>query len=223
MGTRVLIADEDTKMLILLKDFLEQEEFEVITCENGLDAFNHFLNDTDIDLFIVDMLLPELNGYKLCDKIKEKSEVPVIVLTAKTREVDELYGSHKGADEYISKPFSPTVLVKRVKALLKRSTRDNTIYKDKMLTIDFKNQECTVMGKPVVLSPTEYKLLKYLIKNQNKVVSRRQILNHVWGIKDKEEEQTVDTHINKLRQKLLICALYIKTIHGFGYSFEVFK
>ena len=223
MGIKILIADDESKMLVLLRDFLEREKYEVVTCMNGQAAYNKYLEDPDIDLFILDIMMPLMDGLEVCTRIRETSDKPIIMLTAKTREADELFGFNRGADEYIKKPFSPTVLIARVKALLKRSKSENNIYEDDLLYIDFDNHVSKINDKEIKLSKIEYKILKYLINNQNQVLSREQILNEVWGFDYEGTDRTVDTHINRLRMKLLECSKSVKTIHGFGYSFEVIR
>jgi len=221
MGTKILIADDEAKMLVLIRDFLVRENFEVVTASNGQIAYNMYLEDPNIDLFILDIMMPVMDGLEACQKIRETSSKPIIILTAKTREIDELFGFRRGADEYIKKPFSPTILVARVKALLKRTVKENTIYKDDQLFIDFDTHSTIVKDKPIKLSKIEYKLLQLFVDNKNAVLSREQILDNVWGFDYEGTDRTVDTTINRLRTKLLECGVYIKTVHGFGYRFEV--
>jgi len=223
MSVKILIADDEAKMLVLLKDFLEREQFEVLTCKDGLEAYERFLDTPDIDLFILDIMMPRMDGLETCERIRETSQKPIIMLTAKTREMDELKGFHRGADEYIKKPFSPSVLVARVKALLKRTAETNAQYIDAKLFIDFDKHVCKVNDQAIKLSKTEYKLLQYFIENKDSIVSREQILNHVWGFNYEGTDRTVDTHINRLRIKLNECSSRIQTVHGFGYRFEVLE
>lgn len=223
MATKILIADDEAKMLVLIRDFLIRENFEVVTASNGQIAYNMYLEDPDIDLFILDIMMPVMDGLEACQKIRETSNKPIIMLTAKTREIDELFGFSRGADEYIKKPFSPTILVARVKALLKRTVKENTIYKDDLLFVDFDTHTTMVEEQPIKLSKIEYKLLQLFVDNKNAVLSREQILDNVWGFDYEGTDRTVDTTINRLRTKLFKCGTYIKTVHGFGYSFEVKK
>ena len=221
MKTKILIADDEKRMLILLKDFLERADYEVVTASNGEDAYYKFIYSKDIDLVILDVMMPLMNGLEVCEKIRETSNVPIIMLTAKTQEHDELSGFVKGADEYIKKPFSPSVLVARVNAILKRTTKKSMIYRDDALMIDFNMHQTTVNKKIVKLGKIEYKILNYFIDNRGAVLSREQILDEVWGYDYEGTDRTVDTHINRLRNKLLECGNYIQTVYGFGYVFEV--
>lgn len=221
MSAKVLIADDESKMLVLLKDFLERENYEVVTANNGLEAYNYFLDDPSIDLFILDIMMPKMDGLEVCEMIRETSSKPIIMLTAKTREVDELFGFKRGADEYIRKPFSPSVLVARVKALLKRTLNETYVFNEKLLYIDFGNHKTTVNNDDIKLSKIEYKLMKCFIDNRGLVLSREQLLNDVWGFNYEGTDRTVDTHINRLRSKLKETSSYIQTVHGFGYRFEV--
>lgn len=221
MSTKILIADDEAKMLVLIRDFLVRENFEVVTASNGQIAYELYLEDPSIDLFILDIMMPVMDGLEACQKIRETSNKPIIMLTAKTREIDELFGFSRGADEYIKKPFSPTILVARVKALLKRTVKENTIYKDELLYIDFDTHSTLVKEQLIKLSKIEYKLLQLFVDNKNAVLSREQILDNVWGFDYEGTDRTVDTTINRLRTKLLECGSYIKTVHGFGYRFEV--
>lgn len=223
MSKKILIADDEKKMLIMLQDFLKRDQFEVISVSNGLEAYEAFLQDPTIDLVILDIMMPVMDGIEACAKIRETSDIPIIMLTAKTREVDELLGFHKGADEYIKKPFSPSVLVARVKALLKRTTKKQDTYNNGILNIDFINHIVKVDTNSIKLSKIEFKLLEYFIDNENSVLNRDQILNAVWGFDYVGTDRTVDTTINRLRIKLLEADTYIQTIHGFGYKFEVIE
>ncbi len=221
MKAKILIADDEKRMLILLKDFLERADYEVLTASDGEDAYYQFIYSKDVDLVILDVMMPRMNGLEVCEKIRETSNVPIIMLTAKTQEHDELSGFEKGADEYIKKPFSPSVLVARVNAILKRTTKKSMIYQDDALMIDFNMHQTTVNGKSIKLGKIEYKVLNYFIDNRGAVLSREQILDEVWGFDYEGTDRTVDTHINRLRNKLLECGSYIQTIYGFGYVFEV--
>ncbi len=221
MSTKILIADDEKKMLVLLKDFLEREDFQIITANDGREAYDKFIEDDSIGLVILDIMMPYMTGLEVCEKIRETSGVPIIMLTAKTREIDELFGFNRGADEYIRKPFSPSVLVARVKALLKRTIKLNIVYSDGVLHFDFDNHITKVNDEDIKLSKIEYRLLQYFIDNKSNVLTREQILNSVWGFDYVGTDRTVDTTINRLRGKLKSCSNYIETVHGFGYRFEV--
>jgi len=223
MSPKILIADDEQKMLHLLRDFLEREQYEVVTCHNGQVAYDLFIKHNDFDLVILDIMMPLMNGIETCEKIKQTSDVPIILLTAKTREIDELIGFHKGADEYIRKPFSPSVLVARVRALLKRKQINHPVFEQGYLYVDYDNHFVKVKDQPIKLSKIEIKLLHFFTDNINIVLSREQILNAVWGFDYEGTDRTVDTHINRLRIKLIDCGNYIQTVHGFGYRFEVLQ
>lgn len=223
MKTKILLADDERKLLILLKDFFEKEKYEVILSDNGQMALDMFYSHDDIDLVILDVMMPLLNGWEVCERIRETSDVPIIMLTAKVNEHDELHGFMNGADEYIKKPFSPSVLIARVKVLLKRTQKVLYVFEFDNLKIDFKKHETIIDSNYIRLSKLEYKLLMFFIDNIDIVLSREQILDHVWGINYIGSDRTVDTHINRLRSKLLSYGKCIETIHGFGYKFEVNK
>ncbi|WP_432666765.1 response regulator transcription factor [Wukongibacter baidiensis] len=224
MNKKILIADDETRMRILVSDFLSVEGYEVIEASNGKEAIDLFMEDSQIHLVILDVMMPHYNGWEVCQAIREVSEVPIIMLTAKNKEPDELNGFKSGADEYITKPFSPTIFVARVNALIKRtyglkSGSEEVIKGD--LCIHLKQHKVTSTGNPVELSQTEYDLLLYMIQNESQVLSREQLLDQVWGYEYQGTDRTVDTHINRLRIKLKSCGCYIHTQRGYGYKFEV--
>lgn len=221
MGKKILMADDESRMRILVSDFLKHEGYEIIEAKDGLEALNLFLEDPTIHLVILDIMMPNMNGLEACEKIREVSQVPIIMLTAKSAERDELTGFNIGADEYITKPFSPSILVARVNALLKRSYSEVMVIERGVLFIDQEQHEAKVRGEVVELSQTEYKLLCYLIDHENKVLSRDQILDSVWGYDYFGTDRTIDTHMNRLRVKLKDAGIYVKTIRGYGYKFEV--
>lgn len=221
MGKKILMADDESRMRILVSDFLKHEGYEIIEAKDGLEALNLFLEDPTIHLVILDIMMPNMNGLEACKKIREVSQVPIIMLTAKSAERDELTGFNIGADEYITKPFSPSILVARVNALLKRSYSEVMVIERGVLFIDQEQHEAKVRGEVVELSQTEYKLLCYLIDHENKVLSRDQILDSVWGYDYFGTDRTIDTHMNRLRVKLKDAGIYVKTIRGYGYKFEV--
>lgn len=220
---KVLIADDEPRMRILLSDFLESEGYSVIEAKDGLEAVEKFLKQPlDIHLIILDIMMPGLDGFEVCRRVREVSRVPILMATAKNSEEAELTGFREGTDEFIRKPFSPSVLVARVNALIKRTygEEDDIIQMGK-LTINRTSSTVNIDESPLELSQTEYKLLYYMVENEGRTLSREKLLSYVWGYDYEGTERTVDTHMNRLRIKLQGCETYIKTIRGFGYKFEV--
>lgn len=221
---KILVVDDETRMRILVKDFLVKAGFDVIEAEDGCKALDLFYEDKDIALIVLDVMMPKMDGWEVCRKIRKESAVPIIMLTAKSEEDDELYGFDIGADEYITKPFSPKILVARVEALLKRNqsiTGGSRQIGD--IEINKGAHTVKVLGEDVFLSFKEFELLNYFIDNQGLALSRNQILNSVWNFDYFGDARTIDTHVKKLRSKLLSCGNYIKTVRGIGYKFEVEK
>ncbi len=203
---KILVVDDESRMRKLVRDFLVKQEFEVIEAEDGEDALNKFYGQKDIALIILDVMMPKINGWEVCKEIREHSKVPIIMLTAKGEESDELMGFDIGADEYISKPFSPKILV---------------ALEIGGITIDRLGHQVRVDGKELELSYKEFELLTYFIENKGIALSREKILNHVWNYDYFGDARTIDTHVKKLRSKLGDRGRYIKTIWGMGYKFEV--
>lgn len=220
----ILIADDELRIRKLVGDFLKREGYNSVEAENGKIALDIFDKEESINLVILDVMMPEYDGWTVCRKIREKSSVPIIMLTARSEEFDELFGFELGADEYVTKPFSPKILVARVNALLRRMNKENdsTKYFDG-LKIDESAHLVYIDEEIVDLSPKEYELLVYMIENKGKALSREQILNKVWGYDYFGELRTVDTHINRLRIKLNTQSKLIQTVRGLGYRFEVEK
>lgn len=218
---KILIADDEFRIRKLVKDFLKREDFIVLEAEDGKEAIEIFNNEDNIDLIILDVMMPVVDGWSACREIRRSSKVPIIMLTARAQEHDELFGFEIGADEYVTKPFSPLILIARIKALLKRlEDKSNTVNLNGLL-VD-KNARVVCLGnEPLDLSPIEYDLLLYLIENQNKACSRDSLLNNVWGYDYFGNARTVDTHINRLRIKLKNKSGIIKTVRGFGYRLEI--
>lgn len=223
--TTVMIVDDESRMRKLVKDFLLQKNFKVIEAENGEVAIDLFEERKDkIDLILLDVMMPKFDGWSVLRKIRQTSNVPVIMLTARGEEQDELFGFELGVDEYISKPFSPKILVARVEAILKRVYGDVKEIKDyDGITIDQEGRTVKVDGKPIDLSLREYELLKYLLDNENIALSRDKILNNVWNYDYYGDSRTIDSHIKKIRHKLGKKGKYIETIRGIGYKFEIKK
>lgn len=219
---KILVVDDEERMQKLLKDFLKMKDYEVLLAGNGEEAIDLFFKEKSIALIILDVMMPKMDGWTALKTIREHSKVPVIMLTARSEESDELKGFDYGADEYISKPFSPKILVARVEALLRRSR----VQKEELLevggiVIDEAAHSVSVDGKPVELSFKEYELLQYFVENKGIALSREKILNNVWNYDYFGDARTIDTHVKKLRAKLMDKGEYIKTVWGMGYKFEV--
>ena len=219
---KILVVDDEERMQKLLKDFLKMKDYEVFLAGNGEEAIDLFFKEKSIALIILDVMMPKMDGWTALKTIREHSKVPVIMLTARSEENDELKGFDYGADEYISKPFSPKILVARVEALLRRSG----VQKEELLevggiVIDEAAHSVTVDGKPIELSFKEYELLQYFVENKGIALSREKILNNVWNYDYFGDARTIDTHVKKLRAKLMDKGDYIKTVWGMGYKFEV--
>ena len=219
----ILIVDDESRMRKLIKDFLTKDNYNVLEAEDGERALEIFENEKDkIDLIILDVMMPKQDGWSVLRKIRQSSQVPVIMLTARGEEQDELFGFELGADEYISKPFSPKILVARVEAILKRTTQTENTNKDfGGIIIDEQGRTVTVDGKNIEMSLREYELLKYLVDNENIALSRDKILNNVWNYDYYGDSRTIDSHIKKIRHKLGKRGKYIKTMRGIGYKFEI--
>lgn len=220
----VLVVDDESRMRKLIKDFLKQKKFNILEAEDGevaLKVYND--NKEKINLILLDVMMPKLDGWSVLRQIRqENKEIPIIMLTARAEEQDELFGFELGVDEYISKPFSPKILVARVEAILKRTIKEEKKLKDyDGIVIDNEGRTVTVDGKPVELSFREYELLKYLIDNENIALSRDKILNTVWNYDYYGDSRTIDSHIKKIRHKLGKKGKHIQTIRGIGYKFEI--
>ena len=219
---KILVVDDESRMRKLVRDFLVKQDFEVVEAEDGEDALNKFYAQKDISLIILDVMMPKINGWEVCREIRENSKVPIIMLTAKGEESDELMGFDIGADEYISKPFSPKILVARVEAILRRTGKKEEGTLDiGGITIDKPGHQVMVDGKVMELSYKEFELLSYFVENRGIALSREKILNHVWNYDYFGDARTIDTHVKKLRSKLGSRGDYIKTIWGMAYKFEV--
>ena len=223
--SNILVVDDESRMRKLIKDFLTKDNYNVLEAEDGEKALEIFENEKEkIDLIILDVMMPKQDGWSVLRKIRQDSNVPVIMLTARGEEQDELFGFELGVDEYISKPFSPKILVARVEAILKRTYGDTKEIKDyDGIAIDQEGRTVKVDGKPIDLSLREYELLKYLLDNENIALSRDKILNNVWNYDYYGDSRTIDSHIKKIRHKLGKKGKYIETIRGIGYKFEIKK
>ena len=221
--SNILVVDDESRMRKLIKDFLIKDNYNVLEAGDGEKALEIFENEKEkIDLIILDVMMPKQDGWSVLRKIRQSSQVPVIMLTARGEEQDELFGFELGADEYISKPFSPKILVARVEAILKRTIQTENVNKDfGGIVIDEQGRTVTVDGKNIEMSLREYELLKYLVDNENIALSRDKILNNVWNYDYYGDSRTIDSHIKKIRHKLGKRGKYIKTMRGIGYKFEV--
>ena len=223
MNNYILVVDDESRMRKLIKDFLVAKGYSILEAEDGEKALQVFEENSEkISLILLDVMMPKLDGWSVLRQIRQTSKVPIIMLTARGEEQDELFGFELGVDEYISKPFSPKILVARVEAILKR-TQGNTkeIKKSGGIEIDKEGRTVTVDGKMLELSLREYELLVYLVENENIALSRDKILNNVWNYDYYGDSRTIDSHIKKIRHKLGKKGKYIKTIRGVGYKFEV--
>lgn len=221
---KILVVDDEARMRKLVRDFLVRDNFDVLEAGDGEEALDLFYKDKDIALIILDVMMPKINGWDVCREIRETSKVPIIMLTAKGDESDELQGFDLGVDEYIAKPFSPKILVARIEAILRRA--NNRVAEEEAveaggILMDKAARLVTVDGERVELSYKEFELLAYFIENQGIALSREKILNHVWNYDYFGDARTIDTHVKKLRNKLGKRGEAIKTIWGMGYKFEV--
>lgn len=219
---KILVVDDESRMRKLVKDFLFKSNYEVIEAQDGVQALDIFFENNDIALIILDVMMPNMDGWDVCREIRSYSKVPIIMLTAKSDERDELLGFELGIDEYISKPFSPKILVARVEAILRRT---NQLVSDEVLeaggiTINKAAHIVKVDGEQVELSYKEFELLSYFIENKGLALSREKILNSVWNYDYFGDARTIDTHVKKLRSKMGPKGDMIKTIWGMGYKFE---
>lgn len=221
---KILVVDDESRMRKLVRDFLVRQNYEVLEAADGEKALDLFYREKDIALIILDVMMPKLNGWDVCREVRETSRVPIIMLTAKGDESDELNGFELGVDEYISKPFSPKILVARVGAILRRSGKTEETEENMELGGIVVNKTAhlvTVDGERIDLSFKEFELLSYFMENAGIALSREKILNHVWNYDYFGDARTIDTHVKKLRSKMGKKGEYIKTIWGMGYKFEV--
>ena len=220
---KILVVDDESRMRKLVKDFLTKKNFQVLEAGNGEEAMDIFYEEKDIALIILDVMMPKMDGWEVCREIRKNSKVPIIMLTARSDERDELLGFDLGVDEYISKPFSPKILVARVEAILRRTGQNNPedVISAGGIVIDKAAHLATVDGKPMELSFKEFELLTYFLENQGIALSREKILNSVWNYDYFGDARTIDTHVKKLRSKMGDKGEYIKTVWGVGYKFEI--
>lgn len=219
---KILVVDDESRMRKLIRDFLVKSDYDVLEAEDGEKAVDMFLSNKDIALLILDVMMPKMDGWEVCREIRKNSRVPIIMLTAKSAESDELKGFELGVDEYISKPFSPKILVARVEAVLRRSNAaaSEEIIHAGCIEINKSAHQVTIDGKVVELSYKEFELLTYFVENRGIALSREKILNNVWNYDYFGDARTIDTHVKKLRNKMGEKGECIKTIWGMGYKFE---
>lgn len=221
---KILVVDDESRMRKIVRDFLVRKGYEVIEAGDGERALDEFYKTKSIALVILDVMMPKMNGWEVCKEIRETSKVPIIMLTAKSEESDELLGFDLGVDEYITKPFSPKILVARVEAILRRTNQMEEALEVKTLAgivLDKTAHQVTIDGKSVDLSLKEFELLEYFMSNHGVALSRDQILNGVWDYDYYGDARTIDTHVKKLRSKMGEKGNCIKTVWGLGYKFEV--
>lgn len=221
--TKILVVDDESRMRKLVKDFLQKNNYEVLEAGDGSEALDIFFEQNDIALIILDVMMPKMDGWQVCREIRNYSKVPIIMLTAKGDEKDELQGFDLGVDEYISKPFSPKILVARVEAILRRAGKaaSGDVMEAGGIHLDQAAHMVTIDGQNVELSYKEFELLTYFMENKGIALSREKILNNVWNYDYFGDARTIDTHVKKLRSKLGVKGDMIKTIWGMGYKFEV--
>ena len=220
---KILVVDDESRMRKLVRDFLEKKNFQVLEAGDGEEAMDIFYEEKDIALILLDVMIPKMDGWEVCREIRKNSKVPIIMLTARGDERDELLGFDLGVDEYISKPFSPKILVARVEAILRRTGQDagGDVLSAGGIVIDKAAHQASVDGEPMELSFKEFELLTYFLENQGIALSREKILNSVWNYDYFGDARTIDTHVKKLRSKMGAKGEYIKTVWGMGYKFEV--
>ena len=219
---KILVVDDEPRMRKLVKDFLTVKGFQVVEAEDGEQAIDIFFEEKDIALILLDVMMPKMDGWEVLKTIRQYSQIPILMLTARGEEQDELQGFKLGADEYISKPFSPKILVARVEAILRRSSQGSKeLIEVGGIRIDKSAHQVKIDGVPVDLSYKEFELMTYFAENQGIALSREKILNNVWNYDYFGDARTIDTHVKKLRSKLGEKGEYIKTIWGMGYKFEV--
>ena len=221
---KILVVDDESRMRKLVRDFLVRKDYDVLEAGDGEEALDIFYKDKEVALIILDVMMPKMNGWEVVREVRENSKVPIIMLTAKGDESDELMGFDLGVDEYIAKPFSPKILVARVEAILRRMGRsesEETLLEMGGIVLDKSAHQVTIGGKPVELSYKEFELLNYFMENAGIALSRERILDAVWNYDYFGDARTIDTHVKKLRSKMGEKGDYIKTIWGMGYKFEI--
>lgn len=221
MRKKILVVDDEARMRKLVRDFLQKKDYAVIEAENGEEAVDLFCSNNDIDLIILDIMMPRMDGWQVCREIRKLSNIPIVMLTAKSEEKDELLGFELGVDEYITKPFSPKILTARVEAILRRvAGEEQEVLKGDGIEVDRVAHIVKVDGETIDLSFKEFELLTYFMENKGVALSREKILNNVWNYDYFGDARTIDTHVKKLRNKLGDKGNMIKTIWGIGYKYD---
>lgn len=215
----ILVVDDELLIRKVIREYLESENYKVLEAENGLDALR-VLSSNKVNLIILDIMMPKMDGFACLEEIRKTKDIPVIMLSAVKEETDKLNSFNLGVDDYVTKPFSPKELIARVKAHLKRTAKNEELYTYKDLIVDYRGRKVTINGKSVSLTPKEYELLTYFIKNKGIALSREQLLNSVWDYDYYGDDRTVDTHIKMLRKNLGIYRDLIKTVREVGYKYE---
>ena len=215
----ILVVDDELLIRKVIREYLESENYKVLEAENGLDALR-VLSSNKVNLIILDIMMPKMDGFACLEEIRKTKDIPVIMLSAMKEETDKLNSFNLGVDDYVTKPFSPKELIARVKAHLKRTVNNEEVYTYKDLIVDYRGRKVTINGKSVSLTPKEYELLTYFIKNKGIALSREQLLNSVWDYDYYVDDRTVDTHIKMLRKNLGIYRDLIKTVREVGYKYE---
>lgn len=215
----ILVVDDELLIRKVIREYLESENYKVLEAENGLDALR-VLSSNKVNLIILDIMMPKMDGFDCLEEIRKTKDIPVIMLSAMKEETDKLNSFNLGVDDYVTKPFSPKELIARVKAHLKRTVNNEEVYTYKDLIVDYRGRKVTINGKSVSLTPKEYELLTYFIKNKGIALSREQLLNSVWDYDYYGDDRTVDTHIKMLRKNLGIYRDLIKTVREVGYKYE---
>ena len=220
---KILVVDDESRMRKLIKDFLEREGYQILEAGDGMEALDLFYENKDIALMILDVMLPRMDGWEVCCEVRQSSMMPIMMLTARSEERDDLKGCDLGVDEYIAKPFSPKILVARVNALMKRikGVSVDSVMEVGGIELDKTAHIVRIDGEQVDLSVKEFELLVYFLENQKIALTREKILNHVWNYDYFGDARTIDTHVKNLRSKMGEKGNYIKTIWGMGYKFEV--
>ena len=219
---KILVVDDEARMRKLVRDFLERQNYMVLEAADGEEAVDIFFSEKDIALILLDVMMPRMDGWQVCREVRQYSKVPIIMLTARSDERDELLGFQLGVDEYISKPFSPKILVARVDAVLRRTNAQGAseIVESSGIRIDKTAHQVSIDGKDIELSFKEFELLSYFVENKGIALSREKILNAVWNYDYYGDARTIDTHVKKLRAKMGDKGALIKTIWGMGYKFD---
>ena len=219
---KILIADDEPLIREVIKEYCALENYEVLEAENGVEALEK-IKTNDIDIIVLDIMMPKLDGFSTLKEIKQIKNIPVILLSARKEEFDKLMGFDLGSDDYMTKPFSPKELIARIKAILKRTNKETDEYIYKTLKIDFKGHTVYIDNEEIKLTPKEFELLSYFVKNENIALSREQLLSKIWGYDFYGDDRTIDTHIKMLRNNLKQYRDLIKTVRSMGYKFEIKK